>query len=69
MLPASAALVPIFERLFQMKLNGVNKLTGAALYHHLVATEIGCRQQLEAFGHPVELQAMILPDAQDSCAF
>src|SRR5205085_6041058 len=32
--------------------------------HHLIATEVGGGDQLEACGHVVELEAVILPDAQ-----
>lgn len=38
--PARATLVPIFERLFQVKLNSVDKLTAIAFDHHLVSTEV-----------------------------
>jgi len=40
MFPACAALVPVFERLLEMKLDRVDQLAVAALDHHLVATEI-----------------------------
>ena len=40
MFPAGAALVPIFKRFFQVKLNGVDQLVVAASNHHLVLAEI-----------------------------
>src|SRR5215213_1419063 len=67
MLPARAALVPVFERLFEMELDRVDHLPLSALHHHLVATEIRRRQQLETFRYAVELQTVILPDTQDAC--
>ena len=39
-LPARAALVPVFERLLQVKLDRVNKLTIAAFHHHLITAKI-----------------------------
>src|SRR6267143_2118135 len=36
MFPACAALIPVFEGLFQVKLNGINKLAVGSFYHHLV---------------------------------
>src|ERR1041385_1617071 len=66
MLPARPVLVPIFERLLEMKLHGVNQLPLSALHHHLVATEIRRREQLESFRHAIDLQSMVLPDAQDT---
>src|SRR4051794_22590606 len=65
MLPARAALVPVFKRLLQVKLNRVDQLAVAALHHHLVAAEIRSRQQLKVSGHAIELQAVILPDVQN----
>src|SRR6185369_725460 len=50
-----------------MKLDGVNELTIAALHHHLVAAKIRCGKQLESFRYSIELQAVVLPDAQDPC--
>src|ERR1051325_8189549 len=66
MLPARAVLVPVFERLLEMKLHRVDQLPVRALHHHLVATEIRRREQLETFRHAIELQAVILPHAQDA---
>ena len=39
-LPPSAILVPVFERLFQVKLHGVNQLPAGATDHHLVTAKI-----------------------------
>ncbi len=68
MLPTSAALVPIFERLLQVKLNRVDELVCTPFYHHLVTAEIGGCQKLEALRYVVQLQAMVLPNAQDARA-
>ena len=62
--PTRAALVPVFERLFQVKLHRVDKLPVRAFDHHLVPAEIGSGEELETFGHAIELQTVILPDAQ-----
>src|SRR5688500_13235740 len=50
-----------------MKLHCVNHLSLSALYHHLVAAEIRRRQKFESLRHAIELQAMVLPHAQDAC--
>ena len=39
--PARAALIPILERLFQVKLDRVNKLTVTSFHHHLITAQIG----------------------------
>src|SRR5690242_3577584 len=49
-----------------MKLHGVDQLAASTLDHHLVATEIRSREQLETFRNAIELQAVVLPDAQDA---
>ena len=66
MLPARAVLVPVFERLLEVKLHGIDQLPVVSLHHHLVTTEIRSREQLKSFRHAIELQAVILPDAQDT---
>src|SRR5690349_12974943 len=66
MLPARAALVPVFKRFFEMKLDRVDQLPVSALHHHLVAAEIRRREQLESCRNAIELQAVILPDTQDT---
>lgn len=38
--PTRRVLVPILERLFQMKLNGIDQLTVRAFGHHLIAAQI-----------------------------
>src|SRR5215213_9632550 len=48
-----------------MKLDRVDQLSTSALHHHLVAAEIRRREKLESFRDAIELQAVILPDAQD----
>src|SRR6267378_97688 len=69
MFPARTALVPVFERFFEMKLDGIDQLAGGALDHHLIAAEVGCRGQFETGRHLIELQAVVLPDAQDARFF
>ena len=66
MLPTSGIAVPIFKRFFQMKLNRVNHLIAGSLDHHLIAAQIGSSEKRETLGHAIELQSMILPDAQDT---
>src|SRR6266550_2432014 len=66
MFPAGAALVPVFERFFEMKLNGIDQLAFRTFDHHLIAAEVGRRQQFESGRDLVELQAVVLPDAQDA---
>src|SRR6185369_6172700 len=48
-----------------MKLDGVNQLPIAALDHHLVAAEIRRGEQLESFRNSIELQPVVLPDAEN----
>lgn len=45
MLPARAALIPVLERLLQMKLDRVNQLPVAAFHHHLITAKIGGGKQ------------------------
>src|SRR6266849_978283 len=66
MFPARTALVPVFERFFEMKLDGIDQLAGGALDHHLIAAEVGCREQFETGRRLIDLQAVVLPDAQDA---
>src|SRR6266850_3635835 len=66
MFPASTALVPVFERFFEMKLDGIDQLAFGALDHHLISAEVGGREQFETGRHLIELQAVVLPDAQDA---
>ena len=40
MLPAGAALVPIFEGFLEVELYGVDELTFVAFHHHLVTAKI-----------------------------
>ena len=40
MFPAGAALVPIFKRFFEVKLNGVDQLVLAAFDHHLILAKV-----------------------------
>src|SRR6185503_10603486 len=49
-----------------MKLDRVDQLAVSALHHHLVAAEIRGCEKVESFGNAIELQAVILPDAQDT---
>src|SRR5262245_55861847 len=49
-----------------MKLHRVDKLAAIVLDHHLVATQIRSRQQLEAVRYAVQLQAVVLPNVQDA---
>src|SRR5437764_6804474 len=66
MLPASRIAVPVFEGLFEMELDGVNELIVRTLDHHLVATQVRAGQQLKPFRNAIELQSVILPDAQNA---
>src|SRR5438270_437143 len=66
MLPASRIAMPVFEGLFEMELDGVDELIVRTLDHHLVATQVRAGQQLKPFRHPIELQSVILPDAQNA---
>src|SRR5437764_621759 len=66
MLPASRIAVPVFERFFEMELDGVDELIVRTLDHHLVATQVRAGQQLKPFRHAIELQSVILPDAQNA---
>src|SRR6266550_3988805 len=65
MLPTGGIAVPIFKRFLQMKLDRVNHLIAGSFDHHLIAAEIRSSKQLETVRHTIELQPMILPDAQD----
>src|SRR5919199_6341749 len=56
----------VLERLLQVELHGVDELPVRALDHHLVAAQVGRGEQAEAFGDAVELEAVVLPDAQDA---
>src|SRR5512132_3612222 len=47
-----------------MKLDRIDKLAVAELDHHLVPAEVRSSEQGKTFGHPINLQAMILPNAQ-----
>src|SRR5689334_13499711 len=49
-----------------MKLDRVDQLPVSTLHHHLVATEIRRGEQFETFRDAIELQPVILPDAQDA---
>src|SRR5882724_5029169 len=62
--PARAAFVPIFEGFFQVKLDRVDKLAVAAFDHHLVPTKIGSGEQTKTLRYAIQLQTMILPNAQ-----
>src|ERR1041385_1970439 len=66
MLPTCRVAVPVFERLFEMELNRVDELMVRTLDHHLIATQVRAGQQLKSFRHAIELQSVILPDAQDA---
>src|ERR1043166_75953 len=54
----------VLKGLLQVELDGVDELAVGALDHHLVAAAVGVGEQPEAFGHAVELEAVVLPDAQ-----
>src|SRR6266540_2460590 len=47
-----------------MKLDRIDKLAVAALDHHLVPAKIRSSEEGKTFRHSVNLQAMILPNAQ-----
>src|ERR1041384_7149593 len=66
MLPSSRVAMPVFEGLFEMELDGVDELIVRTLDHHLVATQVRAGQQLKSVRHTVELQSVILPDAQNA---
>ena len=66
MLPTSGIAVPIFKRFFQMKLDRVNHLMAGSLDHHLIAAKIRSSKKRETLRHAIELQSVILPDAQDT---
>ena len=67
MFPArGAGLVPVLEGFFEVELHGVDELPVAAFDHHLIAAEVGGGEKFEMFGDMIELQSMILPDAQDA---
>src|SRR5829696_2322658 len=66
MFPTRAALVPVFKRFLEMKLDGIDQLTVSALHHHLVTTEIRRRQQFEALRYTIELQPVVLPHAKNA---
>ena len=38
--PARAAVVPVFKRLFEMKLHRIDQLVAVALDHHLVSAKV-----------------------------
>ena len=52
-----------------MKLDGVDELAVAAFDHHLVFAEVGRGEKFETFGHAFDLDAVILPDAEDVVLF
>src|SRR5919199_475432 len=62
---APEAARQVLERLLQVELHGVDELPFSALDHHLVAAQVGRGEQVEARGHAVELEAVVLPDPQD----
>src|SRR5437763_15001306 len=66
MLPASRIAMPVFEGLFEMELDGVDELIVRTLDHHLVATQVRAGQRLKPFRNAIELQSVILPDAQNA---
>src|SRR6185436_5861007 len=66
MLPARAAVVPVFKRFLEVELDRGYQLPVAAFDHHLVATEIRRREQFEAVWDAIALQAVTLPDAHDT---
>ena len=49
-----------------MELDGVDELIVRTLDHHLVATQVRAGQQLKPFRNAIELQSVILPDAQNA---
>src|SRR5687767_12190648 len=55
----------ILKRLFEVELHGVDELAVGPLDHHLVAAEVRGREELEALWQPRELQAVVLPHAED----
>src|SRR4029453_16921583 len=65
MFPPSPALVPVFKRFLQMELYRVNQLTFASSHHHLVAAKIRSGEEFESRGNLIELETVVLPDAQD----
>ncbi len=48
-----------------MKLDAVDKLAVIPFDHHLIFAEVGRCQQFETFRNTYDLDAVILPDAQD----
>ena len=52
-----------------MELDGVDQLAVGVFDHHLIFAEIGSGEQLEALGHAVDLNAVVLPDAEDVVFF
>jgi hypothetical protein len=64
-LPAGWVFGPVFEGFFEVKLDAVDQLAFGAFDHHLVFAEVGCGKQLKAFGHADDLDAVVLPDAED----
>src|ERR1041384_5371245 len=66
MLPTGRVAVPVFEGFFQMELDGVDELIFRTLDHHLIATQVRAGQQLKSFRHAIELQSVVLPDAQNA---
>ena len=67
MFPTRAALVPVFERLLEVKLNCVDELACVAFYHHLVAAEVRSCEKLKAVGEGAQLQTVVLPDSENAC--
>ena len=49
-----------------MELNAIDQLVVAAFDHHLILAKVRSRQEREAVGHAIELQAVVLPDSQDA---
>src|SRR5258708_11293323 len=69
MFPTSAALIPVFKRFFEMKLDGVDQLAIRSLNHHLISAEIRSCEQSETSRNRIELQTVILPYSQDAALF
>jgi hypothetical protein len=65
MLPTGGVFRPILERLLEVELHRVDHLSIAALDHHLIAAQVGGREQLKPFRNSVDLHTVILPDPKN----
>src|SRR2546423_1096860 len=49
-----------------MELDRIDHLMGRSFDHHLISAEIRASEELETFGHAIELQSVVLPNAEDA---